>query len=212
MLGPNPDALYPNEAIPSLVFIKNCVKNPNIIVGNYSYYDDPENPEDFEDHVEHLYDFLSDKLVIGKFCAIAKGIRFIMNGANHRMDSVTTYPFNILGHGLEKATPSLADLPFKGDTVIGNDVWIGQNVTIMPGITIGDGAIIAASSVVTKDVPPYMIVGGNPARQIRARFDDEIVAYLLELKWWDFPPDKIWRNLDILCDTNPTLAKLQQMK
>ncbi|HHT17647.1 MAG TPA: Vat family streptogramin A O-acetyltransferase [Papillibacter sp.] len=197
--GPDPNALYPNENIKSVCFIKNTVTRPNIIVGDYTYYSDPKGPERFEERVTHHYDFLGDKLIIGRFCAIGEGVEFIMNGANHRMGSVTTYPFNIFGHGWEKATPSLEELPFKGDTVVGNDVWFGQNVTVMPGVHIGDGAIVAASSVVTKDVPPYTIVGGNPARVIKKRFDDDLIAYLLELRWWDWPAKKIFENLDALC-------------
>ena len=122
-----------------------------------------------------------------------------MNGANHRMNSVTTYPFNIMGHGWEKCTPTLEDLPFKGDTVVGNDVWIGQDVTVMPGVHIGDGAIIAAESVVTRDIPPYHVAGGNPCRVIRKRFDDALIDYLLALKWWDWDAEKIFCNLEALC-------------
>ena len=147
----------------------------------------------------HHYEFLGDGLIIGKFCAIARGIEFIMNGANHRMCSVTTYPFNILGGGWERCTPSLADLPFKGDTVVGSDVWIGQNVTVLPGIHIGDGSIIAANAVVSRDIPPYCVAAGNPCRVIRRRFDEELTAYLLSLKWWDWSAEKIFRNLEILC-------------
>lgn len=197
--GPDPDAVYPNGAIKSVCFIKNTVTRPNITVGEYTYYDDDTGPEDFERHVTHHYDFFGDRLIIGRFCAIAKGIEFVMNGANHRMNSVTTYPFNIMAHGWEKATPKLADLPFKGDTVVGNDVWIGQNVTVMPGVHMGDGAIIAANSVVTKDVPAYHIAGGNPCRVIKKRFEDGLIEYLLALKWWDWPPEKIFANLDALC-------------
>ncbi|MDE6585658.1 MAG: Vat family streptogramin A O-acetyltransferase [Clostridia bacterium] len=197
--GPNPNDKFPNENIPSLCFIKNVIKNPNIIVGDYTYYDDKDGAEKFEEHVTHHYAFNGDKLIIGKFCAIAKGVEFIMNGANHRMCSVTTYPFNILGHGWEKATPNLKDLPLKGDTVIGNDVWIGQNVTILPGVHIGDGAIIGANSVVSRDVPAYHIVGGNPIEIIRKRFDDDTIAFLLNLKWWDWSAEKIFENLEILC-------------
>lgn len=197
--GPNPNEKFPNKNIPSLCFIKNVITNPNIIVGEYTYYDDSDGAENFEKHVTHHYAFNGDKLIIGKFCAIAKGVEFIMNGANHRMCSVTTYPFNIMGCGWEKATPALEDLPLKGDTVIGNDVWIGQNVTILPGVHIGDGAIIGANSVVSKDVLPYHIVGGNPIKIIRKRFDDETIAFLLNLKWWDWYAEKIFDNLDILC-------------
>ena len=128
--GPDKRKIHPNPDVPSLCFIRNLVRNPQILIGDYTYYDDPKtNGEDFERHVEHLYPFLGDRLIIGKFCAIAKGVRFLMNGANHRMNGITTYPFNILGGGWEKVTPRLEDLPLKGDTVIGNDVWIGQDVT-----------------------------------------------------------------------------------
>jgi len=127
-----------------------------------------------------------------------------MNGANHKMSAVTTYPFSLMGNGWEKVTPALAELPFKGDTVVGNDVWIGQKVTVLPGIHIGDGAVIAANSTVTKDIPPYHIAGGNPCRIIRKRFDDELISYLLELKWWDWPAEKIFNNLEILCSSDLT--------
>lgn len=205
--GPDPKDIFPNPNIPSLCYIKNVVKNPNIIVGDYTYYDDKDGAADFESHVTHHYDFIGDKLIIGKFCAIAKGVEFIMNGANHRMDSVTTYPFFIMGHGWEKSTPKNEELPLKGDTVIGNDVWIGQNVTILPGVHVGDGAIIGANSVVSKDVPPYAVVGGNPIRVIRKRFDDETIAFLLKLKWWDWSAEKIFSNLDALCSGDLTKIK-----
>ncbi|MFV0497705.1 MAG: Vat family streptogramin A O-acetyltransferase [Candidatus Fimivivens sp.] len=197
--GPNPNELYPNPTIKSICYIKNAITRPNIIVGDYTYYDDINGAEKFEEHVTHHYDFLGDKLIIGKFCAIAKGIEFVMNGANHRMCSVTTYPFNIMGHGWEKCTPTLEDLSLKGDTVIGNDVWIGQNVTVMPGVRIGDGAIIAANSMVAKDIAPYTIAGGNPCCVLKNRFDDQMTAYLLKLKWWDWSAEKIFNNLEILC-------------
>lgn len=199
MLGPNPNAIHPNEKIPRICYIKNTITRPNIIVGDYTYYDDPVDSEHFENHVTHHYDLIGDKLVIGKFCAIAKGIEFVMNGANHRMGSVTTYPFNIMGGGWEKCTPSLEELPLKGDTVVGNDVWIGQNVTVMPGVHLGDGVIIAANSVVAKDIPAYHIAGGNPCRVIKKRFDEEQIDFLLNLKWWDWEPEKIFRNLESLC-------------
>ena len=198
-LGPDPNAVFPNPSIKSVCYIKNVVTRPNIEVGEYTYYDDIDGAERFEERVTHHYPFIGDKLVIGKFCAIGRGVEFVMNGANHRMCSVTTYPFNIMGGGWEKCTPRLDDLPLKGDTVVGNDVWFGQNVTVMPGVHIGDGAIIAANSVVTSDIPPYCVAGGNPCRIIRKRFDDELIAYLLELKWCDWPPEKIVRNLEKLC-------------
>lgn len=196
MLGPNPNAIHPNEKIPRICYIKNTITRPNIIVGDYTYYDDPVDSEHFENHVTHHYDLIGDKLVIGKFCAIAKGIEFVMNGANHRMGSVTTYPFNIMGGGWEKCTPSLEELPLKGDTVVGNDVWIGQNVTVMPGVHLGDGVIIAANSVVAKDIPAYHIAGGNPCRVIKKRFDEEQIDFLLNLKWWDWEPEKYFGTLN----------------
>lgn len=208
--GPDPNKKFPNENIPSLCYIKNVITRPNIIVGDYTYYDDDEGAENFEKHVTHHYEFNNDKLIIGKFCAIAKGVEFVMNGANHRMCSVTTYPFNIMGHGWEKATPSMKDLPLKGNTVVGNDVWIGQNVTIMPGVHIGDGAIIGANSVVAKDVLPYHIVAGNPIQVIRKRFDDSTIEFLLNLKWWDWSAEKIFDNLDILCDGD--IEKIKTLK
>ena len=133
-----------------------------------------------------------------------------MNGANHRMDSVTTYPFNIMGNGWEKATPKLEDLPLKGDTIIGNDVWIGQNVTILPGVHIGDGAIIGANSVVTKDIPAYHIAGGNPCKIIRKRFNENLINYLEEIKWWNWEEDKIFKNLEILCSND--IEKIKTIK
>lgn len=207
MYGPDPNAIFPNENIKSLCFIKNVIKRPTIIVGDYTYYDDIDGAERFEEHVTHHYDFNGDKLIIGKFCAIARGIEFIMNGANHRMCSVTTYPFNILGGGWEKSAPSLSDLPLKGDTVVGNDVWIGQNVTVLPGVHIGDGAVIGANSVVASDIPPYHISAGDPCRVIRKRFDDELINYLLELKWWDKSPEWIFANLDALCSGDLSLIR-----
>ena len=186
MFGPNPNSVHPNENIPSICYIKNVIKNPNIIVGDYTYYSDDVNSENFEEHVTHHYEFNGDKLIIGKFCAIAKGIEFIMNGANHRMCSVSTYPFNIFANGWENFAPKTEDLPLKGDTVVGNDVWIGQNVTILPGSRIGDGVIIGANSVLSGNIPPYSIAVGNPCRVIKKRFDDKLIEYLLELKWWNW--------------------------
>jgi len=208
MLGPDPNAIHPNANIPSLCYIKNTISRPTILVGDYTYYDDPTDSEHFESRVTHHYDFLGDRLIIGKFCAIGKGVEFIMNGANHRMCSATTYPFNIMGHGWEKSVPKLEELPYKGDTVLGNDVWVGQNVTFLPGVHVGDGAIIGANSVVSSDIAPYCIAAGNPCRVIRRRFDDELIQFLLQLKWWDWPREKIFENLELL--TSPDLEKLRR--
>ena len=207
---PDPNAVFPNEYKTSC-FLKNVITAPNIHVGDYTYYDDLEHPTEFQQrNVLFNYPAFGDQLIIGKFCAIARGIEFVMNGANHRMNSVTTYPFNLMGHGWEKVTPTLEQLPFKGDTVVGNDVWIGQNVTVLPGVHISDGAIIAANSVVAKDVPPYCIAGGNPCRVIRRRFDEELTAYLLELQWWDWDAEKIFRNMEALCSGD--LEKIRNIK
>lgn len=208
-MGPNPNVIFPNPKIPSLCFIKNVVKNPNIIVGEYTYYDDINGAENFESHVTHHYDFIGDKLIIGKFCAIAKGIEFIMNGANHRINSITTYPFNIMGNGWEKSAPSLSELKLKGDTIVGNDVWIGQNVTVLPAVHIGDGAIIGANSVVAKDIPPYSVAVGNPCEVKRKRFDEDLIEYLLQIKWWDWNAEKIFKNMEALCSGD--LSKIKNI-
>lgn len=178
-----------------ICFIQNTVSNPNIVIGDYTYYDDPEDSEDFERNVLYHFPFVGDKLVIGKFCAITTGTKFIMNGANHPLSGFSTYPFYIFGNGWETAAPQPGELPYKGDTVVGNDVWIGYEATIMPGVQIGDGAIVAAKSVVVADVEPYSIIGGDPARQIRQRFDDDVVRSLTKIAWWNWDIEKITRNL-----------------
>lgn len=198
--GPDPNRPYPMTDHRRVCFIKNFVKAPNIIVGDYSYYDDPIDPEGFERNV--LYNYGSDRLIIGKFCAIATNVKFIMNGANHKLDGISTYPFPSFGHGWETAMDKLMGLPSRGDTIIGNDVWIGYETVIMPGVNIGDGAVIAAKSVVTKNVPPYTIVGGNPACPIKKRFSDSEVAQLLEIKWWDWDIEKITRNIDKIMESD----------
>lgn len=197
-IGPDKNEKYPLNGQKRLCFLKNIITNPNIIVGDYTYYDDFEDALNFEKNVKYHYDFIGDKLIIGNFCMIAPGVTFIMNGANHQLNGITTYPFSLFGHGWERVMPTLADLPIKGDTVIGNDVWIGSNVTIMPGIHIGDGAIIATNSTVTKDIEAYSIVGGNPAIEIRKRFSDTKIKELLEMQWWNWDIEKITENLEYL--------------
>ncbi|WP_407887025.1 Vat family streptogramin A O-acetyltransferase [Levilactobacillus sp. N40-8-2] len=208
MTVPDVNAVYPNPEIKEVVFLKNVIQRSNIEVGDYTYYDDPVAPLAFEQHVTHHYEFLGDKLVIGKFCAIASGIEFVMNGANHAMAGASTYPFNILGGDWQAFTPRLADLPLKGDTVVGNDVWLGQNVTVLPGITIGDGAIVGANSVVTKDVAPYTIIGGNPATLIRPRFESAVIAALEKLAWWDRDIAWITTHIPALTRATPTVAAI----
>jgi len=196
MYGPSPDTKHPMEGFPQVCFIRNTVRSPNIIVGEYTYYDDPESSENFERNVLYHFPFIGDQLVIGKFCAIARGARFIMNGANHALCGISTYPFYIFGNGWEGAEPVASDLPYKGDTIVGNDVWIGYEALIMPGVRIGNGAIVSARSVVARDVPAYTIVGGNPAQTIRQRFTPEVIARLEALAWWDWPIQKITAHLD----------------
>lgn len=194
---PNKDEKYPIAGYEKLCFLKNVITNPNIIVGDYTYYDDFEDVANFEKNVKYHFDFTGDKLIIGKFCMIASGANFIMNGANHITQAISSYPFSIFGNGWEKAMEG-KEYPNKGDIVIGNDVWIGHNATITAGVTIGDGAIIATNSTVVKDVEPYTIVGGNPARLIKKRFDDKTIEKLLDIQWWNWPIEKITANIQNL--------------
>ncbi len=210
MNGPSPHEIHPMQGFPRVCFIKNTVKNPNIIIGDYTYYDDPANSEDFERNVLYHYPFLGDKLIIGKFCALATGVKFIMNGAFHKMSGISAYPFSIFGNGWEKIIPKKGELPYKGDTVVGNDVWIGYEALIMAGVKIGDGAIIGAKALVTKDVPPYAVAGGNPAKVIKMRFKEKEVERLLKLKWWDWKVEKISENLKII--TSGDIKALEAIK
>ena len=196
-MNPNPNKIFPNRKIKTITNVKPAIKNKNIIVGDFTYFADT----DFEKHVTHHYDFIGDKLIIGKFCQIGAGVNFVMNGANHQMNAVTTFPFYIF-EGWKQKVPPLNKMPLKGDTIIGNDVWIGQNVTILPGVHIGDGAIIGLNSVVGRDVAPYTIVAGNPAKVIRKRFDNQLIKLLLKLKWWDKSIKEINDLIPILTDNN----------
>ena len=200
---PNPDTIHPIAGYDKEIYIKPTINNKNIIVGDFSYIAD----SDFESHVTHHYEWNNDKLVIGKFCQIASGVEFIMNGANHQMNAVSTFPFYTL-EGWEQNPPSQNDMPIKGDTIIGNDVWIGQNATILPGVHIGDGAIIGANSVVGRNVDPYTIVAGNPAKPIRKRFDDELINIMEKLKWWDKSIEEINSLIPLL--TSSDLVKVKE--
>lgn len=194
---PDPNVVYPIAGYEKEIYVKPTINNPNIIVGEFTYIADSE----FESHVTHHYSWNGDRLIIGKFCQIASGVEFVMNGANHQMNSVTTFPFYTLD-GWNMDSPALSDLPLKGDTVIGNDVWIGQNAVILPGVRIGDGAIIGASSVVGSNVDPYTIVVGNPAKTLRKRFDDELIDLLLLYKWWDKDMDEINELIPLLTSSD----------
>jgi virginiamycin A acetyltransferase len=192
---PDPDVMFPVPNVDTVTYIKPTIKSKRIVVGDFSYFGDI----DFESHVTHFYEFYDDKLIIGKFCQIASGVEFIMNGANHQMDCISTFPFYIFERWGENI-PSLDKFPLKGDIIIGNDVWIGQNSTILPGIKIGDGAIVGTKSVVGSDIEPYTIVAGNPARVIRKRFDEELIELILKLKWWDLPFKEIIGLIPLLHD------------
>lgn len=205
---PDPNAIFPSE-YKATCFLKNVITAPNVFVGDYTYYNDTDNPTAFEkNNLLFNWPEFGDKLIIGKFCAIASGVKFIMGSANHRMSSISTYPFNIFGGEWAKQTPPhLSQLPFKGDIVLGNDVWIGRESVIMPGVKIGDGAIVAAYSIVTKDIPDYTIVGGNPAKPIKKRFDDELICLLKQLCWWNFDSDKLAEFLPYLCNEDLELVR-----
>ncbi|BDW93743.1 CatB-related O-acetyltransferase [Muricauda ruestringensis] len=201
---PDPNTVYPLANYKNLCFLKNYINNPNIVVGDYTYYDDFEDVGNFEKNVKYHFDFVGDKLIIGKFCMIASDVTFIMNGGNHLTEATSAYPFAIFGGAWQDAMQGKS-YPTKGDTVIGNDVWIGHGATLMPGVKIGDGAIIATKAVVTKDVEPYTIVGGNPAKEIKKRFSEDIISKLLELQWWDWDIEKITLNVHKLTRGPDTL-------
>jgi virginiamycin A acetyltransferase len=199
--GPDPDQIYPLEHYQNMVFLKNIITRPNIEVGRFTYYDDITDPYNFEKNVLYHFTFIGDKLIIGNFCAIASGVKFMMNGANHETTPMSSFPFGIFGHGWETVNEG-ADLtakyPNKGDTVIGNDVWIGHQAVIMPGVHVGNGAIIAANAVVTRHVPDYAIVGGNPAQIIRMRYDADAVQRLNKIAWWNWNIESITRHVRVI--------------
>ncbi|ADZ72056.1 CatB-related O-acetyltransferase [Polymorphum gilvum] len=200
MHGPDPSARFPFPGARHTAFIKNVVTRHTIEAGDYSYYHDPEGPEHFEERcVLYHFDFIGDRLIIGRFCAFATGVQFIMNGANHAMTGFSTYPFSIFGGGWELGfDPATWTAGLRGDTRIGNDVWIGREARILPGVTIGDGAIIGTRAVVGQDVPPYAIAVGNPARIVRQRFAPAVIDRLLVIAWWNWPVERISRNLDAI--------------
>lgn len=193
--------IYPRTGDTETVYLKNVITNPNIEIGDYTMYNDfVHNPCDFQkNNVLYHYPVNHDRLVIGKFCSIACGAKFIFTSANHSLKSLSTYPFPIFFEEWDLDVANITDAwDNKGNIIIGNDVWIGYEAVILSGVTIGDGAIIGTRAVVTKDVPPYTIVGGVPAKPIRNRFDDTTIAKLLELKWWDWSEKQIKSNLEII--------------
>lgn len=204
---PNPMTIHPIAGYDKEIYVKPTLKNPNIIVGDFTYIAD----SDFESHVTHLYEWNGDKLIIGKFCQIAAGVEFVMNGANHQMNAVSTFPFYTL-EGWDRDAPLKKDLPLKGDTVIGNDVWIGQNAVIMPGVHIGDGAIIGANAVVASNIAPYTINVGNPCRTIKKRFDDKMIELLETFCWWDKSIEEINKLIPILTSSDLEMVRRELKK
>lgn len=197
--------IYPRTGDHQTIYLRNVITNPNITVGDYTMYNDFVNdPVLFEkNNVLYHYPINHDKLVIGKFCSLACGVRFLFNSANHRMDSISTYPFPLFFEEWDLNRTDVADAwDHKGDIIIGSDVWIGYEAVIMSGVTIGDGAIIGTRAVVTKDVPPYTIAGGVPAKPIRKRFSDETIDSLLQIRWWDWPKEKIAQNISAIQSGN----------
>lgn len=195
-------------AHPQMVHLNQAIRHPNIAVGDFTYANDFEPPTDWAARLApYLYPGAPERLVIGRFCQIAHGVRFITASANHAMDGLTTYPFPVFDPAaIEGYKAAFQGLP---DTVVGNDVWIGHGALILPGVTLGDGAIIGAGAVVTADVAPYSIVAGNPARLIRMRFPPETVAGLLRLCWWDWPVERIQDAVPVLLQAD--LAGLQAL-
>lgn len=197
--------IYPRTGDTQTVYLKRVVTDANVEVGDYTMYNDFVNdPRDFQkNNVLYHYPINRDRLRIGKFCSIACGAKFIFTSANHKLSSLSTYPFPLFFEEWDLDKANLTDSwDNKGDIAIGNDVWIGYEAVVMQGVTIGDGAIIGARAVVTKDIPPYTIVGGVPAKPIRKRFPDEIISRLLEIKWWDWPDEKIKRNISAIQSGN----------
>ena len=198
---PDTNKIYPRSHDQSIVYLKNVITRPTIEVGEYTIYNDfVHDPRDFEkNNVLYHYPVNGDRLKIGKFCAIACGARFLFTSGNHALRSLSTYTFPIFFEEWGLDAKNIREAwDNKGDITVGNDVWIGYEAVILSGVTIGDGAIIGARAVVTKDVPPYTIVGGVPARPIRRRFDEATVQRLSALRWWDWDAEKIRRALPLI--------------
>jgi virginiamycin A acetyltransferase len=186
----SPDIPKPVDGTPSIVFLKPLLKNhPKASAGDYSYFHSFDDPEAFSDNIKYAFDFIEDRLTIGKFCSIAHGANFVLNGGNHFADRLSTYPFPIFGEAF--GAPDPGPWPNKGGISIGHDVWIGWDATILPGVSIGHGAIIATKAVVAADVPPYAIVAGNPAKVVKYRLPEADIERMLDLAWWDWPVDRI---------------------
>lgn len=202
--------IYPRPGDTQIVYLQDVVTGPNIEVGAYTIYNDfVHDPRDFEkNNVLYHYPVNGDRLKIGKFCSVACGAKFLFTSGNHSLRSLSTYTFPIFYEQWGLDPKNIRDAwDNKGDIVIGNDVWIGYEAVILSGVTVGDGAVIGTRAVVTKDVPPYTIVGGVPARPIRRRFDPQTIARLEELRWWDWEEERITRNLSAIQSGRPDLLE-----
>jgi virginiamycin A acetyltransferase len=200
--APDPTVLHPIPGQPRVVFLRPLLRSANVEVGEYSYYDHPERAEQFEQDAV-LYAFGPERLIIGRFCAIAAGVRFLLPGANHAASGPSTFPFGIFGAPWDGTMDLVLGAPSRGDTVVGHDVWLGYEALVLPGVTIGDGAIVAAASVVASDVPPFAIVAGNPAGVVRRRFEDADVKRLLRVAWWNWPPRVITEHARTIMSGTP---------
>ena len=207
-MSPDPRTLHPVAGQDRVVFLKPLVRSPKIEIGDFTYYDDPERATEFEADAV-LYAFGPERLVIGRYCAIAAGVRFLMGGANHADLGPSTFPFGIFGGDWADTMDLVMSAPSRGDTVVGNDVWLGYEALVLPGVTIGDGAIVAAASVVAADVPPYAIVAGNPARVVRRRYEDADVERLLAAAWWDWPAEAVTAHAREIMAADP--ARLEEI-
>lgn len=201
----NSNKIYPRTNDKETVYLKPVITKPNIIIGDYTMYNDfVRDPTSFEnDNVIYHYPINNDKLIIGKYCSIACGVKFMFTSGNHKMTSLSTYPFPIFFEEWELSGSNVNEAwDNKGDIVIGNDVWIGYEAVIMQGVHIGDGAIIGTRAVVTKDVPPYTIVAGIPAKEIKKRFSEDTIAKLMELQWWNWDDESVRKNLHLIVSGN----------
>lgn len=202
MNAPDPTVLHPIPGQDRMVFLKSVVTSPTIEVGDYTYYDDPEDASAFESKAV-LYGFGPERLIIGRFCAIAAGVRFLLPGANHADLGPSTFPFGVFGPPWDTTMDLVMAAPSRGDTVVGNDVWLGYQALVLPGVTIGHGAVVAAASVVSRDVPPYAVVAGNPAKVVRMRYESDDVERLLRAAWWDWPVDQVTRHARTIMSGEP---------
>ena len=191
--APDPTVLHPIAGQQRVVFLRPLVRSPNIEIGEYTYYDSYGDPLAFERDAV-LYAFGPERLIMGRFCAVASGVRFVMPGANHADLGPSTFPFGVFGPPWDETMDVVMSAPSGGDTVIGHDVWLGYSALVLPGVTIGHGAVVAAASGVTRDVPPYAVMAGNPARMVRSRFSEDDVERLLRAAWWNCPIDLVTAN------------------